>query len=512
MTNPLHLLRTTKTVLTAGAIAIGSMAGSAWSWSVSGTVKTTAGTPISGVIVTVTDSAKYIDTTDAQGGFKFESTTGVLGASRAEHFSAQVDGNELLVTSPSDGRLELSLVDASGRALWNTHAMANQGFARAQLPSGLTNSGIFLRVRHGAGVEYMAVSRGASGLIIAPTNAAARSMATNPVLKFTKSGYNDTTYSMASATMTGIVVTMSTSTVCDLPAKFKWKDNGAPLAGPKNGWTAIKDFTHVAYNGKHYVYMTYYLNGWNSAQMAPFTNWSDAANAAQTKTNTGVAPELMYFTPKKTWIMSKQWCGGASFCWMESNNIDNGTSFAQKGNLLTETITDDKKAPIDQTLICDDNKCYIFYADDNGRIYRGSMPKANFPGLFTGTTKILQDTQARLFEAVQVYKIKGQKKYLMIVECMSPRYFRAFTATDLGGTWTSLVGADTQASPFAGKNNVTGGWSDDISHGDIVRSSYDEYREIDPCNLQLLYQGYKPPFSGDYGMIPYQLGLLNLVR
>ena len=134
------------------------------------------------------------------------------------------------------------------------------------------------------------------------------------------------------------------------------------------------------------------------------------------------------------------------------------------------------------------------------------------PGTFTGTKKILQDTQSRLFEAVQVYKIKGQKLYLMIVECMSPRYFRAFTATDLGGTWTPLANATTQAVPFAGKNNVTGGWSDDISHGDLVRSTYDEYREVDPCNLQLIYQGYKPPFSGDYGKIPYQLGLLTLVK
>jgi len=341
---------------------------------------------------------------------------------------------------------------------------------------------------------------------------AARSLAANPVLVIKLTGYDDTTYAMTSASQTGIAVVMAVPTTCPLPAKFSWKDYGSPLAGPKNGWTAIKDFTHVYYNGKHIINMTYYKGGWNSATMAPFTNWSDASAATQTASNTGVAPELMYFSPKNIWIDSKQWCSGASFCYMTSSDPTNGSSWVQKGNLLTETITVNSAAPIDHTPICDDKNCYLFYADDAGHIYRGSMPIANFPGVFSGTKLILSDTQARLFEAVEVYRIKGQQKYLMIVECMSPRYFRAFTATDLGGTWTSLIGADTQASPFAGKNNVTGGWSDDISHGDIVRSTYDETKTIDPCNLQLLYQGYKPPFSGAYGEIPYQLGLLTLQK
>lgn len=510
MTSLLESLNRTATSL---ALAVCVSAVSAFAWTASGTVKSSnGGAVLSGVSVTVKDSASYTTTTSATGTFTLSSPTGVHGSASRSALSVRVAQGQLEILTPIDGPMDLSLVDASGRSLWGARVVASQGKALVVSPELRGLRAIFLRVRHSGGVEYFPVRSTGEGASLGVSQAAARAQAAFPTLVFKKTGYRDTTYVLTSESATGFTVTMAEITTCDLPSTFKWKDNGAPLAGPKNGWTAIKDFTHVAYNGKHYVYMTYYLNGWNSAQMAPFTNWSDAAAATQTKTNTGVAPEVMYFTPKKTWIMSKQWCAGASFCWMESTNLDNGNSFVQKGNLLTETITDDKKAPIDQVVICDDDKCYLFYADDNGRIYRGSMPKANFPGTFSGTTKILQDTQARLFEAVEVYKIKGQKKYLMIVECMSPRYFRAFTATDLGGTWTSLVGADTQAKPFAGKNNVTGGWSDDISHGDIVRSTYDEYREIDPCNLQLLYQGYKGPFSGEYGNIPYQLGLLNAIK
>jgi endo-1,4-beta-xylanase len=361
-------------------------------------------------------------------------------------------------------------------------------------------------------VEYQAVNMGSKGLQIAPSAIAARAMADYPTLIFQKSGYDDTTYAMTSSTVTGVTVTMMAPTTCDLPSTFKWKDYGKPVASPQNGWAAIKDFTHVFYNGMHYIHMTYYTTGWNSATIAPFATWDDANNAKQTSSSTGVAPELMYFTPKKVWINSKQWCSGGSFCWMEATDLSKPSSFALKGNLLTEKITDESADPIDQTLICDDSKCYIFYADDNGRIYSGSMPKANFPGTFTGTKKIIQDTKTNLFEAVEVYKLKGQKKYLMIVECAWTRYFRAFTATDLGGTWTPLGNTVSENTPFAGAKNVTGGWSNDISHGDLIRSSYDEYREVDPCNLQLLYQGYKSPFSGDYGLTPYQMGLLTLQK
>lgn len=500
--------------LCATMLLTAAMSSPGFGWSVSGIVKDESGQPLSGVAVGVKDSANLKATTNASGAFTLTRPVGVESRLSARGGSIQIEGSDLVMAGLADGPVDLSVVDVSGRDLWTARTTSVQGNARVAFPR-LSRGALFLRVRNAEGVEHRALVLGEEGVRIG--QAAGRAQASYPVLTFTLSGYTDTTYAMTASDQTGVTMVMKKPVTCALPSAFKWKDYGGPVAGPKNGWAAIKDFTHVAYNGKHYVYMTYYLNGWNSAQMAPFTNWSDAAGAVQTKTNTGVAPELMYYTPKKTWIMSKQWCAGGSFCWMESNDVSSGSSFALKGNLLTETITDPKAdgtkpAPIDQTLICDDAKCYIFYADDNGRIYRGSMPKANFPGTFTGTTKILQDTQARLFEAVEVYKIKGQKLYLMIVECMSPRYFRAFTATDLGGTWTPLAGGTTQAQPFAGKVNVTGGWSDDISHGDLIRSTYDEYKEVDPCNLQLLYQGYKAPYTGDYGNIPYQMGLLTLIR
>jgi hypothetical protein len=503
---------TTTRRLVLGALAglLASPAGAAWS--ISGTVTSTSGTALSGVAISVSDTAAIKTTSKSDGSFTLSSTTGVLPQAFAQTPSARVEDDAVVVEGLGAGTVELSLVSAAGRSLWTASGTPTSGRFQAPLPTGLSHGAVFLRIRHAQGTTYQAVVRGPAGLQFAAP--AGRALATYPVIKFTLSGYDDTTYAMTGSVQTGVTVKMAVPTTCDIGTTFKWKDYGAPVAAPKNGWVSIKDFTHVYYNGQHIVHMTYYTTGWHSAVMAPFTDWSNANAAAQTDAATGVAPELMYYTPKNVWINSKQWCSGGSFCWMESTNPTSGSSFALKGNLLTETITVNAAAPIDHTLICDSTNCYIFYADDAGHIYRGSMAKSSFPGTFSGTKLILSEsTASKLFEAVEVYKIKGQQKYLMMVECGYPRYFRAFTATSLGGTFTPVGNTINAATPFAGKSNVTGGWSDDISHGDMIRSSYDEYKEIDPCNMQLLYQGVKSGSTySDYGLAPYQMGLLTATK
>ena len=127
--------------------------------------------------------------------------------------------------------------------------------------------------------------------------------------------------------------------------------------------------------------------------------------------------------------------------------------------------------------------------------------------------------KADIFEAAHIYRVGDTGKYLAVIEAQGPRphwrYYVAYTADRLDGAWRPL--APTREHAFAGAGNVEqpeGRWTDNISHGELIRSGCDETLTIDPTRMQFLIQGVlaKDVSGKKYGEIPWRLGLLKLDR
>ena len=314
-----------------------------------------------------------------------------------------------------------------------------------------------------------------------------------------------------------------------LPSSFQWRSSGqliAPKSDATHNLRAVKDPTVVYSGGRYHVFVsTTNQSGSYSMAYLNFTDWSQAAAAPltyldQTPIGTGykAAPQVFYFAPQNLWYLVYQ--TGSNAAYSTTTNIANPQSWTAPKTFyasgMPQIIRDNIGSGywVDFWNICDNAKCYLFSSDDNGHLYRSETTLAQFPNGFTNTVIAMADSaRYPLWEASNVYKVTGSNTYLLVIEAIGTagrRYFRSWTAPAITGPWTTLAG--TQTAPFAGANNVTfdgTAWSQDISHGEMIRNGTDQTLTIDPCNLRYLYQGKDPNASDSYSLLPWRVGLLT---
>ena len=144
-------------------------------------------------------------------------------------------------------------------------------------------------------------------------------------------------------------------------------------------------------------------------------------------------------------------------------------------------------------------------------MWRAETALADFPRGWSMPQVVLRDD---IFEAGHTYRLKGQDRFLTVVEAEGGgrRYYKAYLADRLAGEWRPL--AATRAKAFASAANVHADgtpWAESISHGELLRSGYDEHLEVDPARLRFLFQGVTDAQmrGKKYGEIPWRLGLLE---
>ena len=314
-----------------------------------------------------------------------------------------------------------------------------------------------------------------------------------------------------------------------LPSSFKWTSSPALITAKPDAThpiVSVKDPTIVNVDGRWHVFATTANTAGNwSIVYLTFTDWAQADAAPLTyldKNPPGLggyhaAPQVFYFAPQSKWYLIFQ-SGQPQY----STNDDiskpeawtRPVDFFPGGEPPGVTANKGNGFWLDFFVICDDVNCQLFFTDDDGEMFRSQTKLTDFPGGFGDTVVAIQGVKETVFEGGMTYRIKGKAAYLTLVEAFGPtgnRFYRSFVSPTLDGVWSPLAADWT--NPFAGKTTVTfegGAWTNDISHGEIIRSGYDQKLEIEPSNLQFLYQGADPAQTSiEYSQIPWKLALLT---
>ena len=313
-----------------------------------------------------------------------------------------------------------------------------------------------------------------------------------------------------------------------LPASFQWLSSEplvSPIADAAHPILSVKDPSVVFYDQRWHVFATTAAenNQWSMVYVN-FSDWRRAAEAPQHYLNdypnlTGyhAAPHAFFFAPQNKWYLVFQ-SGQPQYS--TTDDISRPESWTRPVNFFPaepQIVRDNKGNGgwLDFWVICDDVNCHLFFTDDNGHFYRSQTALGDFPSGFGEPVIALEGTREALFEGGATYRIAGSEKYLTLIEAFGPqggRYYRSFTADTLDGEWLPL--ADSWENPFASMNNVSfesgTAWTEEVSHGELVRSGYDQTLSVSLADTCFLYQGMDPTQSGvEYFRRPYPLGLLG---
>jgi hypothetical protein len=276
---------------------------------------------------------------------------------------------------------------------------------------------------------------------------------------------------------------------------------------------AVKDPSIVFYKNAWHLFYTArgnneYITAYASAKNINELNSAPRFELKQIrgKTRYGCAPQIFFFTPQKKWYLIYQ-NRDSNYQPVFSTNIeiDNPNTWTAYQNLIEK---DAKGKWIDFWVISDEERVYLFYTEGHNGVMVRSTKTEDFPNNWSTSKKVISD----IHEAVHVYKVIDKREYHMIYELNNNgvRSFGLAKAKHLEGPWTKVT------DNYATENQLnytedSEQWTEMVSHGEVIRTGYNQFLEYNPKSCKWLIQGInKNELDTDYPSLPWKLGIIEM--
>ncbi|MCA9214447.1 MAG: hypothetical protein KDB27_15355 [Planctomycetales bacterium] len=288
-------------------------------------------------------------------------------------------------------------------------------------------------------------------------------------------------------------------------------------------WIAVKDPSIVRFEDRWHLFCTLRKDQQGEGRIRigylSFSDWGRAKEADWSVLDLTMgyhgAPQIFWFQPHKLWYLiyqAEDQTRDLKYgpCYSTNTDITKPTQWTRPKPLYV--VPEGTKAGLDFWVICDDAKAHLFFTTLDGRMWRAETSLTAFPDKEWSNPALA--LQADIFEASHTYRIANENRFLTVVEAQGDRrrYFKAFVADSLDGSWKPL--AATRDKPLVSPINVVNqasSFATSYSHGEFIRTGYDQSLTIDPKDLRLLFQGASDSeYRQSYGQIPWQLGVLTL--
>ena len=299
---------------------------------------------------------------------------------------------------------------------------------------------------------------------------------------------------------------------------YKWKISQPVLSQGISGSVdeiAVKDPSVVFFENKWHLFYTArseneYTTGYVAAESFEKLNSAKRHELEMIRGETryGCAPQVFYFEPQKLWYLIYQ-NRDANYqpVFSTNTNISKPENWTTYKNLIEK---DSPKKWIDFWIIADKQKVYLFYTIAHGGIEVRSTSFELFPKGWSKSKKVFDN----IHEAAHIYKVKGENEFHMIYELNNKgvRSFGLATAEHLEGPWEKVTDNYATGNQLIYSENQKI-WTEMVSHGEVIRSGFNELMEYEPENCRWLIQGIrKEDLNTRYEMLPWQLGIIQLTN